>query len=76
MFCNAPSKSKPRPPSCKMKFKAQIKIDRKRGSTDSGMFASKQAAIDWARDRGAYHLTVIESLTGDAKRVVYSGRLG
>lgn len=59
-----------------MKFKAQIKINRKGGETDTGMFSSKQAAMDWARDRKADHLTVIESLSGDAKRVVFSGKVG
>ena len=56
-----------------MKFGAKIKA---RGRRDTAQFSTKQAAIDWARDREADHVTITESIDGGAKRVVFSGRPG
>lgn len=54
-----------------MKFEATIKY--KRGK-DTGQFISKQAAMEWARERNASNLTIVETVAPDEKRIVFSGR--
>ncbi len=55
-----------------MRFHAKIKV--KHNKLDSGQFATRQAAMNWARDREANHLTITETTDKDVKRVIFSGR--